>query len=364
MVIINLLLSLVLLLAANLLTRAGKWRILIAVGFGIFVTWLSPAFDLPTLAILAIFVQSVVLCVMIPIFAGSNRRFIPYWAASILVTVCAFCIPIAVRLNDYHEYVELRAKVPYVSLEERLPKHLPVPGRILTADSSERLAEVETSIGRYYMRMRTYELKRLHESTTWEFINRPGFGYSRMMRPLSMQEVIKYERTPIPQATTGLQVTSTSEQTALPRSSWNANELQEFHQKSIVDFVNPPGFGDVKDRHHVAGFDSHGFGTSPEPAKPLQLVSLELVGLLRDEPVVYLSEYLPLMSELRQAPTRTLNQFESAGLETLRAGEDLFVKPSETNLRILGSIRSTKQCIECHGGERGDLLGAFSYVLR
>ena len=29
-------------------------------------------------------------------------------------------------------------------------------------------------------------------------------------------------------------------------------------------------------------------------------------------------------------------------------------------VRVLGAIRAAKQCIDCHGGGRGDLLGAFS----
>ncbi len=31
---------------------------------------------------------------------------------------------------------------------------------------------------------------------------------------------------------------------------------------------------------------------------------------------------------------------------------------------MLGAVRSAKQCVKCHGGSRGDLLGAFSYTLR
>jgi mono/diheme cytochrome c family protein len=30
---------------------------------------------------------------------------------------------------------------------------------------------------------------------------------------------------------------------------------------------------------------------------------------------------------------------------------------------MLGAVRSTRQCVACHGGDRGDLLGAFSYAL-
>jgi hypothetical protein len=37
------------------------------------------------------------------------------------------------------------------------------------------------------------------------------------------------------------------------------------------------------------------------------------------------------------------------------------------NMAVAGSrhpIWIIKQCVSCHGGERGDLLGAFSYSLR
>jgi len=86
--------------------------------------------------------------------------------------------------------------------------------------------------------------------------------------------------------------------------------------------------------------------------------------LLHAEPVVYVSEHLPRMDEQREAPTRPLDRFEASALEGLRRGEDILVQETAGNLRMLGAIRNAKQCIECHGGERGDLLGAFSYSLR
>jgi mono/diheme cytochrome c family protein len=70
------------------------------------------------------------------------------------------------------------------------------------------------------------------------------------------------------------------------------------------------------------------------------------------------------MDELRQAPTRPLDDFEATSLAKLREGKDILAAESAQYLRVLGSIRSVKQCIDCHGGERGDLLGAFSYTLR
>jgi hypothetical protein len=73
---------------------------------------------------------------------------------------------------------------------------------------------------------------------------------------------------------------------------------------------------------------------------------------------------LPRMDKLRYAPTRPLTKFEETGMHRLQAGEDLFVRESPNGIRMLGAVRSVSQCIKCHDGERGDLLGAFSYFLQ
>ena len=58
--------------------------------------------------------------------------------------------------------------------------------------------------------------------------------------------------------------------------------------------MNPEGFGYVKDRKHVAGFQSHGFTKVPEAADEWKVATVDLVGLLlHDKPVVYVSEKLP-----------------------------------------------------------------------
>jgi hypothetical protein len=138
------------------------------------------------------------------------------------------------------------------------------------------------------------------------------------------------------------------------------------HDRGVYDFLNPLSFGYVKDRQHVAGFQSHQFSQVPDAGKKWKLQALDLMGLVvHEKPVVYLSENLPRMDELRKAPMRELNAFESAGLKALRNGDDIFVREMpDHSVRMLGSLRAMKQCIDCHGGARGDLLGAFSYELR
>jgi hypothetical protein len=84
---------------------------------------------------------------------------------------------------------------------------------------------------------------------------------------------------------------------------------------------------------------------------------------LHEKPVAYVSEHLPRMEELRPAPTRPLNAFESEGLSVLQLGEDLFVRDQGSERRMLGALRAARPCLSCHEGERGALLGAFSYRL-
>ena len=50
-------------------------------------------------------------------------------------------------------------------------------------------------------------------------------------------------------------------------------------------------------------------------------------------------------------------------LEAARAGEDLVAITTGPKVRLLGAVRNMSACVECHGGKRGDLLGAFSYRL-
>jgi hypothetical protein len=70
------------------------------------------------------------------------------------------------------------------------------------------------------------------------------------------------------------------------------------------------------------------------------------------------------MDELSDKSIRPLDAFEMTALTELRSGADLHIGEGGDVGRFLGAIRSTKQCIECHGGERGALLGAFTYRLR
>ena len=132
-----------------------------------------------------------------------------------------------------------------------------------------------------------------------------------------------------------------------------------------MNFANLAGWGYVQDREHVAGFESHRFEDVPVgPDTQWQTIRVELVSLLKhDQPMVYISEYLPAMDELRDAPVRPLDAFEERSLAVLVQGGDIEAEAMSHNVRMLGAIRAADKCLDCHTVEHGALLGAFSYVL-
>ena len=70
------------------------------------------------------------------------------------------------------------------------------------------------------------------------------------------------------------------------------------------------------------------------------------------------------MEELKSARIRDLTEFEAKALKALRAGEDLQIDANLNQIRMVGSMRANNTCLKCHDVSRGELLGAFSYLLQ
>jgi hypothetical protein len=216
--------------------------------------------------------------------------------------------------------------------------------------------------------VRVKSLERLHAGVVKQFIDSPGFGYGRM-RPSPRPEELERTRRSNEQEVPGPfpQKSPPYESPPLILESLTKGEpdFAEAHLDNAVSFLNPFDFGYVRDREHVAGFQSHQFLRNAKGPERWQVERLDLVGLLKyDAPVVYLTENLPRMDELRDAPTRPLDSFEQQALAGLRNGEDLLTQHTGSDrLRMLGSLRAVKQCTACHQAQRGELLGAFSYKL-
>ena len=211
---------------------------------------------------------------------------------------------------------------------------------------------------------RKWHLEELHHESVKSFARTPGFGPARMFTPLWFKsEMRRNTEVPEPIPQPGIlrdEIDPSGD--AVPDAK--LRDFFGFHAGSIASFVNFKGFGYLKSRREVAGFASHAFEGEPKPDKPYALERLELVGLVRHpEPAVYVSEFLPRMTELDAVTTRPADDFEAAGLKRLAAGDDLVANTVGSKVRLLGAVRNMTACVECHGGRRGDLLGAFSYRL-
>ncbi|MBA4190887.1 MAG: hypothetical protein C0467_23105 [Planctomycetaceae bacterium] len=359
MLIASLILSGILLLAVNVAARYAENPVGVAVGWAI-STFVLFGSGMCMVVFPPVLIQAGILTVGVLVaasFGNGVKAIRPLSILSVLIAYGILCLSFE---KDRREQERLLTAYPMESLEERLPYQ----PQASAGNSSVRLDRLESLIDddRSY---RTHALQRLHDGTVTRFVDRAGFGVGRMVRVpgVPAETSVKPEpREDSPQQPDYFRPTL-PDPTRWPTRP-TSSALDGLHEKGILDFVNPRGFGYVKDRRHVAGFQSHGFTRVPDSAGEWKVASLDLVGLLRhDEPRVYVSAKLPRMDELREAPTRPLDPFETTALTALRGGADMHTTDGSDGIRFVGAIRSARQCVDCHGGDRGALLGAFSYRL-
>jgi len=328
------------------------------------------------IVLLPILYQAVILGVLQLLFLIPGRGRKLYFRAAPLGTILAWILAMAWSFYIHPDFRDLRAKYPEEPLDQRLPQKQPdspsketEPGIELAVKSHDhplkandaKLNHLEHDVEEQEPseRIRYLMLKRLHETKVDEFVQQPGFGVGRMLRPVTPTEqnlAPKRRDTIVPQP-------GASEPNRYLKSV--TLDFDVLHRSAILDFINPEGWGLVNEKdRRVIGFIPHGMSKIPTDPD-WRVIAIDLIGLVvHEKPTAYVSANLPRMDELRKAPTRPLDAFEDAGLVELRTGKHEFVQDVNGRVRMLGAIRSTKQCIQCHGGARGDLLGAFSYTLQ
>jgi hypothetical protein len=273
----------------------------------------------------------------------------------------------------------LKERYPFESMSPRLtyekkqirPDGLNSP--ILTAATRDRLRNAE-EWSSWSSRSRALGL--VHASYVEQFVASPGFGVGRMirLRPYHIESGDKRASTlftldprPDPDGSADAGTENLAPESELPSPTFRGF-LDTLHDEARRDFLDPNGFGYFRDRDHVAGFVPHGFlNYQPRlfvgrPRRRWLTARVELVSMLKhDRPMVYASDRLPNMTALRDAPVRELDVFEQTSLNSLLAGEDLVSDFHPGRVRAVGSLRATRQCLDCHQVVRGTLLGAFSY---
>jgi hypothetical protein len=363
MLYVSLVLSALLLLLANWAARRARHAGTAIVGWSL-AFLVAPFFLMCVLPAVAL--EALLLCGATIVWRAMRRGPSFFLPLSCGATLAAYSVSGLLVLESEREYARLRVLYPYESMEDRLPGPQAVSGGTpLPPATAEALSRVEAEVSEHWNDFREFQLRTLHERAVDLFINSPGFGVARMLHPSEAGLAVNLRRGPVPfqPGSRFTSIWSSGDLARLP--SGDDAALGHLLEESIVDFVNPRGFGYFRDRRHVAGFETHRFSQAPAPANRWKIQTLELVSLLlHDEPEVYVSSRLPQMDRLHGVPTRPLDRFESYALHALRQGENIFTTQGVEGVRMLGAVRATRQCVACHGCERGALLGAFSYNLR
>jgi hypothetical protein len=282
----------------------------------------------------------------------------------------------------------LRERFPIVSLDSRLqyegdrspPVAPPANAEMkLTPDVEKRLAEREVVKPNGF---RYRGLAALHDDVSDEFVRAIGFGIERMPTVTRMIDIPnRTEAASLPAPSTESYPSADPQLVAPQAAVARPTKAQAYatHQSAEQEFLDRERMGYVESREHTVGFEPHAFvkaaqfrdenkteyrGNWPVNSD-WKIARLELVSVIKhDPPVAYVSKDLPKMDELKDAPTRSLDAFELGALSKLRRDDDVVVEESAGGVRMLGALRAGTDCLTCHRGARGDLLGAFSYELR
>ena len=324
------------------------------------------------------------------------------------------------QITDPAERKKLAESFPFESLKDRLAFDAPGRVRVNKAFPTPELAlgketffptapdptkvspaglatlQFEQHLRRENRHARTWALADLHQLKVDEFIRSPGFGVERLVwmpsrtpdvPPKDWSEADRGEEVKLPAEGTFFTADKGKKGPTLPAVS----ALSYFHASTTHEFVTADSWGLVKKDKTAAGFKPHALAGHPDqnvrtrldrenPIKdkggrvtgyPLverwAVRKVELIGLLmHDSPVVYLNREgkLPTMDAVKDAGTRELTEFEATSLKDLAAGKEVVAVDATTNhVRMVGAIRLTDTCRKCHEGNRGDLLGAFTYDL-
>lgn len=342
------------------------------------------------------------------------------------LSTCAACVLMAYGiamiefLPAYREHQELLTKHPAVDLTPRLAYEQPAFIEFPTASGMTSVSiglndsprydaialQDQQDMFRGYLELTNMRLERqttnrrmafqalmnVHEGFVADFISQPGVGRSRITGSKLLRkdnfvdewEGIRLDTPPKLIEQPGAQAKSSfsAEGTYVEKDPPEVQPLERslpardlgymlsVHFHNVANFVPLNSLGGVDGKLRSRGFDAHAFHLSPEDSErrshEWRLARLELVSLLKHHPAsVYVSDHLPAMDELRDAPTRPLSPFEADAIGKLVKGEDLVTEFSpEGDLTMVGSIRAISHCRDCHQVPTGALLGALSYKLQ
>mgnify|MGYP007059386998 CR=1 FL=1 len=298
--------------------------------------------------------------------------------ASVFASLVVWFALIQAGFENVRKFEKYRERYPFNSMSPRLSyesRRMSQSPPILSKPARRQLADLERGVEDLMSSndLRKRALRRIHDRAINQFVRAPGFGQSRLNYMSTYMPPLDDDRDPVLMPDLEKRHLRKENATLVkigqPIPLSETMTLWSRHRLGYLDFVFPKGYGYARDPDLVAGFLSHRMSASPELATNddvLETARIELISLLKHStPRVYLSDHLPNMNQLRDKHimTRELDWFEAEALRVLQNGKMLHAQANGQEVRMLGAIRAAKQCLQCHGVQRGELLGAFSYRL-
>jgi hypothetical protein len=141
----------------------------------------------------------------------------------------------------------------------------------------------------------------------------------------------------------------------------------EAHERAVRSFVKSEGFGISRLRRKDL-WNEHSVLFENARCMPW---AINLIGLTADNGKRYFENARPpKKKEIPTAAHRELAEIELAAVETIQSRDTPFAKlPASKEyqdlrlIRVIAPIRALQDCLECHTGKVGDVLGAFDYHL-
>lgn len=157
----------------------------------------------------------------------------------------------------------------------------------------------------------------------------------------------------------------------LSPTDFKPEDIRVFHAQHVVSFLNAPSNG-MSRMTEIKAFPTELYtqASDEQSKRRYRLARNELIGIaMHSKPVAYraASEHQgdqknKILSSAT-APTRMPDEFEAEALKKLSDGQDLASLENPGELRIVGAIRATQDCLACHECKVHDLLGAFTFRL-
>lgn len=149
-----------------------------------------------------------------------------------------------------------------------------------------------------------------------------------------------------------------------PPPPWSS--VEQMHSAYVEKFIQSSGFGVSRMTQDLRNYSELVLNGQHHVVE-----KVELIGLVKHPaPTAYLTFSTPPQKRLLTneqvtafIKTRALTTFETNALVELRNGRNEIVGAANGAPAILGGVRARKDCLKCHDGKAGNLLGALSYTM-